>query len=71
MRPYTKGSLIEDGTRPEKTSRATSNADPEDGESDDKKGEDWDDEAIVQEGHVSINDAAAAEDADDDDELEE
>lgn len=71
VRPYTKGSLIEDGTRPEKTSRATSNADPEDSDSDDKKGEDWDDETIVQEGHVSINDAAAAEDADDDDELEE
>ncbi len=71
VRPYTKGSLIEDGTRPEKTSRATSNAGPEDSDSDDKKGEDWDDETIVQEGHVNINDAAAAEDADDDDELEE
>ena len=71
VRPYTKGSLIEDGTRPEKTSRAASNVDSEDSDRDDKKGEDWDDETIVQEGHVSINDAAAAEDAADEDELEE
>ncbi len=71
MRAYTKDSLIEDGTRPEKTSRATSNANSEDGDSDDKTGEDWGDDSIAQEGHVSINDAAAAEDADDEDELEE
>ena len=70
VRPYTKGSLIEDGTRPEKTSRAASNVDSEDSDRDDKKGEDWDDETIVQEGHVSINDAAAAEDAADEDELD-
>lgn len=68
MRPYTKDSLIEDGTEAEKTSRVTPNADSED--RDGKKGEDWDDGAIAQEGHVSINDAAAEEDADDDEELD-
>ena len=70
VRPYTKDSLIEDGTKPEKTSRATASANPEDGDSDDKKSEDWDDNSVAQEGHISINDAAAAEDADDEDELD-
>ena len=39
-------------------------------DSDDKKSEDWDDNSVAQEGHISINDAAAAEDADDEDELD-
>lgn len=63
LRPYTKGSLLrarlEEGDRVE---------DADDEESESSSG--WEEETMLPQGHVRLNDAAAAEDLDDD-ELEE
>ena len=64
-RPYTKQSLV----RHEAGSQG-SEPEPEPSVDGDKP-DDWQGERVAQEGHVRLNDAAAAEDADDDDELEE
>lgn len=72
VRPYTKERLIEYGSRVEESSRSRAGSDSEDDDDDGDKGDEWDEDSVAQEGHLSINDAAAAEDAaHDDDELEE
>lgn len=61
-RPYTKGSLLR------RSARGDEDGEPleaEGGEDEDGKG-DSSDEHVAQEGHVRLNDAAAAEDEDDD-----
>jgi tetratricopeptide (TPR) repeat protein len=63
LRPYTKGSLIRHGEDER----------PEDDSSEElpgEEGEAWENETVAQEGHVRLNDVAAAEDAADD-EMEE
>ncbi len=67
VRPYTKDSLIQRGTKDDTPTRPRGTG-PSD---EDAGGEDWDGESIAQEGTVSINEAAAAEEAEDADELEE
>ncbi len=65
MRPYTKQSLVHRDTEIESGTPADeSDAEAKDGS------EDWQSERVLQEGHVSLNKAAAAEDAEDE-ELEE
>lgn len=73
VRPYTKERLIEYGSRSEDSSRSKVAMDGEEDDDNDEKGDGWDEDSVAQEGHLSINDAAAAEDAahDDDDDLEE
>jgi tetratricopeptide (TPR) repeat protein len=65
LRPYTKGSLLRYDTR----SEDAETEDTEEEESGDEDGTqaDWDSETVAQEGHVRLNDAAAAEDVDEDD----
>jgi tetratricopeptide (TPR) repeat protein len=63
LRPYTKGSLIRYG---EDERAEEESGDELSGE----EGEAWDNETVAQEGHIRLNDAAAAEDAADD-EMEE
>ena len=65
LRPYTKQSLVHHDTRVE----SGAPADEPDDEAKDGS-EDWQSERVLQEGHMSLNKAAAAEDADDE-ELEE
>lgn len=64
LRPYTKDSLIRREGDGEDTDRGeeTDEAGGEEGEH-----EGWDGETVAQEGHVRLNDAAAAEDTADDD----
>ncbi|MDZ4278391.1 MAG: tetratricopeptide repeat protein [Dehalococcoidia bacterium] len=64
-RPYTKESLLRYGTQVEELERSDGDDDAEQ-EGDARP---WDSENVIQEGHVRLNDAAAAEDVDD--ELEE
>lgn len=71
MRPYTKSKLIQYENESEAGPRDGVSDSSEQDEGGDKKQGGWDDDSIAQEGHVSINDAAAAEDAADDEELEE
>jgi len=62
MRPYTKESLLRHGTQAEDTRRAEATVEEElDGE-DQSKGS-WADESVIQEGHIRLSDAAAAEEA--------
>jgi hypothetical protein len=68
MRPYTKESLLRHG-QGEETERG------EEGEEEELPGDEetrdvWEEETVMQEGHIRLNDAAAAEDAADD-EIEE
>ena len=68
LRPYTKESLVRYGTQVDELERSDISDDDDDGS---EKGDDaWQSETVIQEGHVRLNDAAAAEDRDDD-ELEE
>ncbi len=67
VRPYTKDSLIQRGTKAEDGAAAQATGRSEE----DAGGEDWDGESVAQEGTVSINDAIAAEEAEDTEELEE
>lgn len=68
LRPYTKDRLIQD----RKTDAKVNDMEPEEDTSDDDSEEgDWDDDSLEQEGHLSINDAAAAEDAAEADDFEE
>jgi hypothetical protein len=59
LRPYTKGSLIRYG----EDERAEEESSDELGGD---EGESWENETVAQEGHIRLNDAAAAEDVDDD-----
>ena len=65
-RPYTKQRLVRHESQPEEVLKAGDSDLGDNGESDD----DWQNERVAQEGHVRLNEAAAAED-DEDDELEE
>ena len=65
-RPYTKQRLVRYESQSEETPRTGDSDLGDNGESDD----DWQNERVAQEGHVRLNEAAAAED-DEDDELEE
>jgi len=67
MRPYTKDSLIQRGTKAEEATETRGTERSEE----DAGGEDWEDESVAQEGDVSINDAVAAEEAEDVEEFEE
>ena len=65
LRPYTKERLLRaqaSGDEPEKDTSA------EDLGIDDEESDDWGGDNVAQEGHVRLNDAAAAEDVDDEDE---
>lgn len=68
MRPYTKGRLLRHETNadePELDERER------DAASDDEDGDDgWDDDKVVQEGHIRLNDAAAAEEREDDEDMD-
>lgn len=65
LRPYTKESLLHYGNQVEEIERRPdSDEDDAGGENGDKA---WSDDNVIQEGHVRLNDAAAAEDKDDDD----
>ena len=68
MRPYTKESLLRHG-QAEDVERGEE-ADDEELHAEDSNRDVWEDETVLQEGHIRLNDAAAAEDAADD-ELEE
>jgi hypothetical protein len=61
LRPYTKERLlrVQAGTEERGEREEDSSLDDEEGE------EAWDGDRVVQEGHVRLNDAAAAEDVDD------
>jgi tetratricopeptide (TPR) repeat protein len=65
-RPYTKESLL----RHEAAAEATERVEDEEEDSDEEPRENWSNESVIQEGHVRLNDAAAAEEAIDE-ELEE
>ena len=65
-RPYTKQRLVRYESQSEEAPRTGDSDLGDNGESDD----DWQNERVAQEGHVRLNEAAAAED-DEDDELEE
>jgi hypothetical protein len=65
LRPYTKGSLLRHDTRSDDTE--TEDTEDEDTADEDTTQADWDSETVAQEGHVRLNDAAAAEDVDEDD----
>ena len=65
LRAYTKGSLIQRGTSRADEMEADPAADDDGAEG--NAGPDWASERVAQEGTVRLNDAAAAEDADDDD----
>ena len=67
VRPYTKDSLIQRGTKDEEAVRTRRAGRSEEDAGD----EDWEGESIAQVGDVSINDAVAAEEAEDAEELEE
>jgi tetratricopeptide (TPR) repeat protein len=64
LRPYTKGSLIRHSAAAEEQER---DEEGDDDSGDASSGDNWDNDTVVQEGEVRLNDAAAAEDADDDD----
>ncbi len=59
LRPYTKGSLIRYGEDERAEEESSDELSGEEGES-------WENETVAQEGHIRLNDAAAAEDVDDD-----
>lgn len=65
-RPYTKQRLVRHESQPEEVLKAGDSDLGDNGESDD----DWQNERVAQEGHIRLNEAAAAED-EEDDELEE
>lgn len=65
-RPYTKQRLVRYESQSEEVPRTGDSDLGDNGESDD----DWQNERVAQEGHIRLNEAAAAED-DEDDELEE
>ncbi|MEX0785295.1 MAG: tetratricopeptide repeat protein [Dehalococcoidia bacterium] len=66
LRPYTKESLLHYGNQVEEIERTQ---DVEEDELGSENGADkaWQDDNVIQQGHVRLNDAAAAEDDDDDD----
>jgi hypothetical protein len=68
MRPYTKESLLRHGTQTEEGERADDGEEEIAGDEEASPG--WEDDRVIQEGHVRLNDAAAAEDAADE-EIEE
>ena len=68
MRPYTKESLVRHGTQIEELER--DEGEEEERSGDEEPAEAWDGETVLQEGHVRLNDAVAAEEAADD-EIEE
>jgi hypothetical protein len=65
LRPYTKESLLHYGTQVEELERAQPSEEDDEG-SEEGEEDAWQSETVIQEGHVRLNDAAAAEDADDD-----
>ena len=67
VRPYTKDSLIQRGTKDEEGAKTPGAQRSEEDAGD----EDWEGESVAQVGTVSINDAVAAEEAEDAEELEE
>ena len=67
VRPYTKDSLIQRGTKDEDAAKTRRTERSEE----DAGGEDWDGESVARVGDVSINAAIAAEEAEDAEELEE
>ena len=67
VRPYTKDSLIQRGTKDEEAAKTPGAQRSEEDAGD----EDWEGESVAQVGTVSINDAVAAEEAEDAEELEE
>jgi len=69
IRPYTKDSLLRHGAEAEELDK-TDDEGVEELVADEGEQEGWESETVVQEGHIRLNDAAAAEDAADD-ELEE
>ena len=64
VRPYTKDSLIQRGTTTKEPVQAQ-------GPDDDADGGDWEGDSVPRKNTVSINDAVAAEEAEDAEELEE
>lgn len=68
MRPYTKESLLRYGQVEE--AERSEEAEDEDLSSEERAHDVWEEDHVIQEGHIRLNDAAAAEDADDD-EMEE
>ena len=65
LRPYTKESLLRHESRPGVPDRADQ-AEEEELADEEPGAPDWDSESVLQEGHVRLNDAAAAEEIDDD-----
>ena len=69
MRPYTKESLLRHASQGDEAERGDEGEEEELG-GDDESRDVWGDDRVIQEGHIRLNDAAAAEEAADD-ELEE
>ncbi len=67
VRPYTKDSLIQRGTKDEEAAKTLGAERSEEAAGN----EDWEGESVAQQGDVSINAAVAAEEAEDAEELEE
>lgn len=61
MRPYTKESLLRHSTQVEEAVMTDETEDEIDGE--DGRANSWADESVIQEGHIRLSDAAAAEEA--------
>lgn len=61
-RPYTKESLLRYGTQAEERRRPETTVE-EDLDGEDRSESSWADESVIQEGHIRLSDAAAAEEA--------